>query len=173
MKINVGCGHRVLDGWTNVDAVISPRAPRPPEIISNALTIPLPDGCADTVMAIHLFEHFYRWEAPKALAEWARLLKPGGLLIMEMPDLVKCAKNLLAGHRASKHPEQMHMWGLYGDPREADPWMVHRWGWTYATVKPVLLEAGFESAAERITEFHSVGRLARDFRVEARKRRSA
>ncbi len=171
MKINVGCGKRVWDGWTNVDAISHPKAPRPPEIISDALSIPLPDGCADMVMAIHVFEHFYRWESPKALAEWARLLKPGGVLIMEMPDLMKWAKNLVEGRSGKTHEDQMHMWPAYGDPRDEDPYMTHRWGWTFHTVCPLLTEAGFKGMVERPTEFHKVGREFRDFRVEARKRR--
>jgi predicted SAM-dependent methyltransferase len=82
-------------------------------------------------MAIHLFEHLYRWEVEGALREWGRLLQPGGLLILELPDLVKCCKNYLEGRmRGGKNPDQLARWGIYGDPRSGNPYMNHRWGYS-------------------------------------------
>lgn len=145
----------------NVDAVVSPYAVRPPEVLGDVGKIPLPDGCAVELMAIHVLEHVYRWQVPAVLAEWHRLLAPGGRLVLEMPDLVKCCKNVLAGRE-----DQQTMWGLYGDPRTGDPFMVHRWGWTFQTLAPLLQEVGFRKLAERPTQWHVAGRKHRDFRVE-------
>lgn len=168
MKINAGCGRHVLDGWTNVDIAPSPLASRAPDILADVRSIPLPDGCADELMAIHLFEHFHPWEAPKLLAEWHRLLKPGGVLILEMPDLVKCCKNVLSNvMKGGRALEQLGMWGLYGDPRDENPYMAHRWGWTYDTLAPLLKAAGFSAFRQRPTQWHPAGRQHRDFRVEA------
>lgn len=165
MRLNIGCGNKRIPGYTGVDIVKRDAV----DIVAPAFAIPLPDGCASEVMAIHLLEHLYRWEAPKALGEWARLLQPGGLLVMEMPDLMKWARNLVDG-RQGKHPDQMHMWAAYGDPRREDPAMTHRWGYTFATVKPLLEEAGFTDIVEQRTQFHGIGRDVRDFRVEARRK---
>lgn len=171
MRIHVGCGRHILDGWVNVDTQRSPKAPRDPEVIGSALKIPLPDGCADEVMAIHLFEHLHLWEAPKALAEWHRLLKRGGKLVLEMPDVVKCAKNLvkLADSGDEKAIRSLAMNGLYGDAGMGDPWMIHKWGWTPKTIKPLLAETGFSSFSEPPTQWHGIGKAHRDFRIEARK----
>lgn len=166
MKLNIGCGNKRVPGFTGVDA--SPRTKA--DIIAPADKIPLPDGCATDIMAIHLLEHFYQWEAPAALTEWARLLQPGGLLIMEMPDLLKWARNLVEGRENLKHPDQLHMWAAYGDPRDKNPLMCHRWGYTFETVKPMLEKAGFVDIVETRPQFHIVGRDIRDFRVEACKR---
>jgi|SRR6185295_3543876 len=171
MRLNVGSGRHVLDDWTNVDVVRSPKASRDPDIFANALEIPLPDNCADELMAIHLFEHFYRWDAPKALTEWHRLLKPGGKLILEMPDVKKCAKNLirLIDGDDIKSVDSLAMHGLYGDPGTEDPWMSHKWGWTPKTLRPMLKKAGFTDMRETETQWHAIGRKLRDFRMEARK----
>ena len=171
MKINLFCGRHVLDGWTNVDVVPSPKAPRPPEILAGALSVPLPDGCADEIMAIHGFEHLYRWEAPQALAEWRRLLKPGGLLVLEMPDVKKCAKNLIRFIETEdvKSLDSLAMFGLYGDPGYQDPFMCHRWGWTPKTLKPLLKANGFTEIREAETQWHAIGKKHRDFRIEARR----
>ena len=172
MKLNVGCGRHVLDGWVNVDVQRSPKAARDPEIFAEATKIPLDDGVADEVMAIHLFEHFHFWDAPKALAEWHRLLKPGGLLVLEMPDVKKCCKNLLRLIETPdlKDLDSLAMYGLYGDPRDQDPWMGHKWGWTPKTLRPLLKKAGFGDFTEPPTQWHAIGRKLRDFRIEARKK---
>src|ERR1043165_6045687 len=119
LRLNLGCGRHVLsDGWTNIDAAISPRASRPPDILCDVKKIPLPDACAIEVMAIHLFEHLYRWECDDTIDEWRRLLRPGGLLVLEMPDLFKFCRNIIEGIPGKGHEDQLGMWGLYGDPRE-------------------------------------------------------
>ncbi|MBW2509537.1 MAG: methyltransferase domain-containing protein [Deltaproteobacteria bacterium] len=161
MKVNIGCGPMVLDGWTNCDIQVSPKAPRPPEILCDVKSIPLEDECADVVMALHLLEHFYQWEAPAVVQEWRRLLKPGGKLILELPNLEAACRNLLKGMK-----DQMSMWPLYGDPGHKDPYMCHRWGYTPKTVVKFLKQQGFKKI--RILKPQTHGRRAnRDMRVEA------
>jgi ubiquinone/menaquinone biosynthesis C-methylase UbiE len=171
MKINVGAGRHVLDGWVNVDVVRSPKASRDPDVFANALSIPLPNGCADELMAIHLFEHLAFWEAPKALTEWHRLLKPGGLLVLEMPNGIKCAKNLVRFGETEdvKSLDSLAMHGLYGDPRTEDPYMGHKWAWWPKTLRPLLKKAGFTEIREAETQWHAIGKKHRDFRMEARR----
>jgi SAM-dependent methyltransferase len=169
VRLNIGCGARVLDGWTNCDIVRNPAAPRDPEILCDAKAIPLPDGCAEMAQAIHVFEHFYRWEAEGVLREWRRLLKPGGVLILELPNLVKCCENFLSGRkRGGKDPDQLARWGIYGDPRTGDKFMNHPWGYSPDEVIDLLHANGFTDAVERPTQFHPAGRAHRDMRIEAR-----
>lgn len=166
MKLNIGCGGKRLPGYTGVDAVERDGA----DIVAMADAVPLPDGCAEEVMAIHLVEHVHPWQVPDLLREWHRLLAPGGLLVLEMPDLVKCCQNIVEGFTyAGKHPDQSGLWGLYGDPRESDPYMSHKWAHTFKSIRPLVAAAGFHDIVERPTKFHPVGRARRDFRLEARK----
>jgi SAM-dependent methyltransferase len=160
--INVGCGDKRIHGYTGIDIV--PRSAA--DIIAPADAIPLPDACADEVLVVHLVEHVYAWQVPDLLGEWARLLKPGGRLVLEMPDVKKCARNLLAG-TVGKHADQLHMWGIFGDDRTRDPYMMHRSGWWFARLAPLVKHAGFTAIRELDTQFHSTGRGIRDFRLEA------
>jgi len=164
MRLNIGCGRMVLDGWTNVDIQQSPKAPRRPEILSDVREIPLEDGVADTLMALHLLEHFYLWETKALLKEWHRLLKPGGALILELPNLEAAARNLLKGDT-----DQMSMWPLYGDPSHKDVYMCHHWGYTPATVAKLLRENGFTRVKILKPQTHGK-RANRDMRVEALKK---
>jgi predicted SAM-dependent methyltransferase len=170
MKLNIGAGGKRIEGFTGVDAVPRPAA----DIVAPAHAIPLPDGCADEIMAIHLVEHVHLWEVPDLLREWFRLLSPGGLMVLEMPDIVKCCRNIADNFTmAGKHPDQAGLWGCYGDPREKDPFMGHKWGYTFNSLRPMVAEAGFVKIVERPTQYHPVGRERRDFRLEARKPGSA
>lgn len=172
MRINFWCGRQVLDGWFNVDAVRHPKAPRDPELLhaftfasDGALENPLPlqDGEAEELQAMHALEHVYAWEAPHLLAEWRRLLRPGGLLVLELPDLEHAARNLLAGAK-----DQLCMWPLYGDPATKDPYMCHRFGYTRRTLAQLLLDNGFDGIVHAAPRTHGA-RENRDMRVEARK----
>lgn len=165
LKLNVGCGWHVDDGWVNIDLARHPRATRDPDIFADVRKIPLDDGCAGVIKAIHIFEHFYEWEVGDLLAEWNRLLQTGGRLVMEMPDVIKCAKNLL-----DNKEDQYCMWGFYGDPRPEEPLMCHKWGWSFHTVKPVLKRAGFRDIILAEPQHHRrAAKGMRDFRVEATK----
>lgn len=166
MRLNVGCGGRRIPGYTGVDAVERPAA----DIIARADKIPLPDGSVEEILAIHLWEHFYRWECEGVIAEWKRLLKPGARLVLELPNLRKCCENLLSGRvDGGKHVDQLSYWGLYGDPRQADQFMAHRWGWTPETLRAFLDEHGFTGIAEEPTQWHPAGRSQRDMRIVARR----
>ena len=169
MKLNVGCGGRHLPGFKNID-IQATRAGKVPDIQADLRKIPLPDECAEEIWAIHVFEHFYRWECEDVIAEWKRLLKPNGLLVLELPNLEKACQNILHGKFiAGKHIDQIGMWALYGDPRYKDPYMIHRWAWTPKSLTDFLAENGFVGFTEKPTEFHPVGRDHRDMRIEAYK----
>lgn len=165
IKLNIGCGGRKLPGYLGVDAVAERTAA---DIVANANHIPLPDGCASEVMAIHLVEHLLPWELSATLKEWHRLLAPGGKLVLELPDLIKCCQNIISGRtRTGKHPDQLGLWGLFGDDRLEDPFMLHRWSYTFSTLAPKVEAAGFRKVKEHVTQFHPAGRNVRDFRLEA------
>jgi predicted SAM-dependent methyltransferase len=173
MKINVCAGRHLLEGWTNVDAVVSthPKAKgRKPDILADMASIPLPDECADELMCIHGIEHVYSWEAEDAIKEWHRLLKVGGKVVIECPDLIKCCKNLLSGYKVSdKHPDQMGMYGIYGDHTLKDPFMMHKNGWTPTTMRALLDRHGFTDIQEERPQWHAAGASMRDMRMVARK----
>lgn len=163
MKLNIGCGKKHLPGYVSIDTEPTPGA-IPPDILADARSIPLGDGVAEEIIAIHVFEHFYIWETEDLLREWHRLLSAGGKLILEMPDIMKAAKNLLDGLT-----DQMNMWAFYGDPRYKNPLMCHKWGWTAKTLIPFLESHGFANAKSERPIFHKVGIENRDLRVVATK----
>lgn len=170
MKLNVSCGKQTWPDFYCIDAVQHPKATRPVDLLfefrfgpDGALgeTLPLDDGCAAELHCYHYIEHVYLWEAPALVAEFRRLLRPGGRLILELPNLEAACRNLLAGLS-----NQMSTWPLYGDPGHRDPFMCHRWGYTPKTIKELLVQSGFSSVWIGPPRTHG-RRVKRDMRVEA------
>lgn len=169
MKINFACGKQTWPDFYCIDAVQHPKASRPLDLIHAFQfakgrlknCIPLDDGCADELHAYHFIEHVYAWEALEVILEFKRLLKPSGRLVLELPDIEKCAQNLINGSK-----DQLCMWGLYGDPGWKDEFMCHRWGYTPKTICELLRGAGFGFIEVLEPQTHGK-RVNRDMRVEA------
>lgn len=170
MRINVGCGKQTWPDFFCIDAVEHPKATRPLDLKyafqfapNGALLqqIPLDSQCADEVHSYHFIEHVYAWEAPAVIGEFHRLLKPGGRLVVECPDIAKAARHLLGGAK-----DQLCMWPLYGDPKTKDPYMCHRWGYTPDTLKRLLKDNGFTRIQAMAPQTHG-RRVNRDMRLEA------
>ena len=52
-----------------------------------AHSLPFPDACADVVYSSHFLEHLFRDQAVRVLRESLRILRPGGILRVCVPDL--------------------------------------------------------------------------------------
>jgi SAM-dependent methyltransferase len=166
MKLNLGCGDKILEGYVNVDVVES-RAGKKPDVICDLHKLTsFEDNSADEVMAIHVVEHFWRWEVVDILKEWARVLKPGGKMILECPNLISACQELLANpqiNAGAGKEGQRSMWVFYGDPAWKDPLMIHRWGYTPLSLAMVMHEAGLRDLKQEPAQFKL--REPRDMRV--------
>jgi predicted SAM-dependent methyltransferase len=95
-----------------------------------------------------MIEHLDPNDARRALARWAELLRPGGLLNVIAPDLDFHARQLLAMATSSFPNQEDHaMAGFYGwrdEARGGDREDAHRWGYTERSLIRVLSEAGFD-----------------------------
>lgn len=82
--LNLGCGNRTHPAWVNVDFIA-----RRPGVIAHDLSqaIPFPADEFDAVYHSHLLEHFTREVARNFIGECYRVLKPGGILRVVIPDL--------------------------------------------------------------------------------------
>jgi predicted SAM-dependent methyltransferase len=90
--LNLGCGLTYVKGWTNIDFVSFSED----VIAHNLLTgIPHNNNSFDLVYHSHVLEHFPKTEAPKFIAECYRVLKPGGVIRIAIPDLEQIATNYL------------------------------------------------------------------------------
>jgi predicted SAM-dependent methyltransferase len=82
LKLNVGCGKVKLPGWVNID--VEPGADL---VLDVRNRLPFDDNSVDLIYNEHLLEHLTYEEGGKALNEFQRCLKKGGILRIAMPDL--------------------------------------------------------------------------------------
>lgn len=164
IKLNLGCGRRKKTGYINVD--VTQRGDIQPDIEADVRDLPFHENYADEVLAVHVIEHFYLWEVDQVLNEWIRVLKPGGKLIIECPDIVKACYHMIKAISEGTEPhKQFTMWPIYGDPDHKDPLMCHRWGWTPQSLGSRLKSLGMKEIEEKDAQYH-MGPV-RDMRLEA------
>lgn len=107
--LNLGCGPRFSSDpvWTNVDFQSAS-----PHVIAHDLNrgIPFPDATFDAIYHSHVLEHFAPPQGAQFIAECRRVLKPGGILRVAVPDLEQICRLYLAalegaraGDESSRH----------------------------------------------------------------------
>jgi len=170
VRLNLGCGDKILPGYVNVDVAAS-RAGKAPDVLCDLHELtPFETASVDEVLAVHVVEHFWRWEVVDVLEEWARVLKPGGRMILECPNLLSACEELLKnpGGGAGPGPEgQRTMWVFYGDPAWRDPLMCHRWNYTPQSLGEVMAKAGLVNIRQEPAQFKL--REPRDMRIVGEK----
>ena len=151
VRLDLGAGNKQEPGWVRVDvAVVREGKDVAPDVQADLRSLPFPDDFADEARAIHVIEHFHVWEAPKVLAEWIRVLKPGAELALECPCLDKIMKLFDVPHISPN----MTYWGLYGDPRYEDPLMMHKWCYSESQLMRLMATAGLVNLRAEYPRFH-------------------
>jgi predicted SAM-dependent methyltransferase len=82
IRLHLGCGRIRLPGYVNVD-IMSDKAA---DALADLRQLPFGTGAVDLVYSCAAIEHFGRREWVDVLREWARVLKPGGLLRLSTAD---------------------------------------------------------------------------------------
>ena len=103
--LSVGCGRKFHPAWTKIDMAASDPAVQAVNLIKG---IPFETNRFDLVCHSQVLEHIPKDKAPAFLAECMRVLKPGGILRVVVPDLEDLASEylrLLRTNLAQPSPE--------------------------------------------------------------------
>lgn len=95
-----------------------------------------PDCSVDSVYASNILEHFPMARTVEVLREWRRVLKPGGILYVSVPDFAR-AVELYQKHGLTEWL-RFHLWG-----DQKHPLNYHYTCFTQATLSKDLMDAGF------------------------------
>lgn len=166
LKLHLGCGPMHLDGYVNVDQ--DPGACADFYLDFRELSSAFRPGIASEVLLVHSLSYLNLWEARQLLRVIHRLLRLGGRIVIELPDLGKCARHLLA----SEGDLDAYLEGVRGvyafDPsqvREELPITPYAFGWSAWHLCDELRQAGFGSCEVLEPVYHE--QPWRDIRVEA------
>lgn len=142
LKLNIGCinykdGYIHIDVdnhklWKNGELV-------PLDIIADARRLPFKDNEVDEIYTSHMLEHLGRFEYMDALREFYRVLKTGGLLDIEVPDLLSICKQFIEEPNKRRVLLQ-HIYG--GQSFSTD---FHKTGFTLEILTEDLISVGFKN----------------------------
>jgi SAM-dependent methyltransferase len=157
--LNVGCGYQGNrnihpsfqgDDWRELRLDIDPTVH--PDIVCSIIDMaPITSGSIDAIWSSHNLEHLHRHEVPTALAEFVRVLRPGGEILLTLPDLQRIAE-LVAGDGLEEEaymspsgpitPLDM-IYGHTASLARGAHHMAHKSGFTARTLMRLLVDAGF------------------------------
>ena len=84
MKLNLGCGSDIKQGYVNVDFRQLPGVDRVHDL--SIFPWPFEDGSADEILMLDFLEHFPYRLTQMIMLECYRVLKPDGELVVQVPD---------------------------------------------------------------------------------------
>jgi len=135
LKLNVGCAWKKMDGYIGVDI----RKAKAADVVAPSWDLPYEDSVVDEVYTSHMMEHLKEEEVESTLTEFSRVLKPGGKLVIRVPDFEVYAALFL-----DRGWNWKSTWGLryiFGyQRRKAD---YHFTGWWKDRLRRILPNYGF------------------------------
>lgn len=104
--LNVGCGNHFSIHWNNLDLVRCPGV----EPFDLRHPLPFPEDSFDVVYSSHVLEHLPPDDGERFLREQFRVLKPGGICRVAVPDLEKiCRLYLRSLEQAEQAPSRENL----------------------------------------------------------------
>lgn len=135
IKLHLGCGDEYRPGYLNIDRYDRSVA----DIVSDVIQLPFESSTIDEIEADQLIEHMDYVHGRYALNEWFRILKPGGRLVLETPELKASMKEFVSAGLNSKRSRLQWVYGL------DSPGLTHKSGYTFDLLEDDLKSLGFVS----------------------------
>jgi predicted SAM-dependent methyltransferase len=145
---NLQIGGKVRkEGWINLNIQPGPSVDHVGDCVSLSQ---FPDAAFQQIYASHVLEHLgYQKELSAALAEMFRVLRPGGNLMVSVPDLERLCQLFVHPDLDNQNRFQV-MRVMFGG--QMDTHDVHKVGLSWAFLRNYLEQAGFQ-AMKRVKTF--------------------
>lgn len=137
-KLHVGCGKRFIPGFVHIDQVAFAHVDHVQDIrrLGN-----FADNSASLIYACQVIEYFDREEVIDVLADWRRVLAPGGILRLSVPNFAVICELYQSGV-----PLDKFLGTLYGRiPDGKNGLIYHRTTYDERSLNKLLGEIGFSA----------------------------
>jgi len=112
VKLHVGCGTVYKDGWINIDNNSDNNIEKLDVNVDLRNGLPFQNDSADFIFNEHFLEHLTWDEGLQTIKEFMRVLKPGGVLRIAMPDLVRSVRIYEDENWKNNNREYFEKYGL-------------------------------------------------------------
>lgn len=147
MRLHLGCGKRDFGpDWVHCDLADFPHVRHRGPVDALGWC---PDNAAELIYASHVLEYFDRAQASAVLAEWRRVLAPGGILRLAVPNA-----RLWCGLGSMFEGGAKVIGPLWGRWPAGDTVLYHRTGWWEPDLIAALLDADYTNV--RRWNWHAV-----------------
>jgi predicted SAM-dependent methyltransferase len=137
LKLHVGCGKRLIPGFVHVDQVAFAHVDHVQDIRRLAN---FADNSASLIYACQVIEYFDREEVVGILTDWQRVLAPGGILRLSVPNFAVICKLYQSGVTLDKF-----LGTLYGRiPDGKNGYVYHRTTYDERSLSELLGKLGFK-----------------------------
>lgn len=151
IKLHLGCGGQHYKGYVNIDCIKTQAT----DLVCDVRRLPYKDNSVNVIETYHVIEHFpvclqanvcegygeKYGDLIDVFKEWKRVLKEGGRLVIEVPDLDKVVEEYRTADEAKKEELLLSIYGSYRNKNEAD---YHRWGANEYRLRYMLEKAGYK-----------------------------
>lgn len=163
--LHIGCGPKnktqttsvfVSDEWREIRLDIDESVK--PDIVGTMTDMSgVESESVDAIFSSHNIEHLYPHEAPLALKEFARVLKPDGFVVITCPDLQSVCR-LIADDKLTEAAYTSPagpiapidiLYGYRPSMAKGNLYMAHRCGFTQKVLVSTLQAFGFKSVASK------------------------
>jgi predicted SAM-dependent methyltransferase len=141
VKLDIGAGPiRHASDFKTVDAFTGA------DIRAEMWALPLADASVDEIWSSHALEHVPLAQVAPTLAEWFRVLRPGGTAVIQVPNLDYACRYWL-DHPGETWAQQI----IFGN--QAHEGEFHKTGWSLATFRAAIEAAGFVTTVETTWDY--------------------
>lgn len=140
-QLHLGCGKRYIPGFIHIDVDDFPHI----DFRTSIDRLPMfGDASVDLIYSSHSLEYFDRIDAHSVLTEWHRVLKPGGILRLAVPDFSALVElyqrtknlNLVVGPLYGRMPVKSS---------DGERLLFHKTTYDFDSLAAVCRDAGFRS----------------------------
>ena len=125
-KLEIGPGKKVSPGFESLDITpeykVGQGSYRKVDHIADASKpLPFNNNTFDVIYASHILEHFPWYQIEEILKEWVRVLKPGGIMEIWVPDGLKICKAFVDAENGNDYTAE-DGWYKYNPEKDPCKW---------------------------------------------------